>query len=104
MPTVPSEKMVEEDEDEGDIKVHGMSVVMKLSVFSIIFLPKIVLNIMVAVIGAQFLMFNDLDDDLQEILLKTIEMAFILEMDELIFESEPCSAEIPRIVYLCVRF
>ena len=96
--------MVEEDEDEGDLKVHGMSPVMKLSVFALIFVPKITLNIMVAVIGAEFLMFNDLDDDLQEILLKTIEMAFILEMDELIFESEPCSAEIPRIVYLCVRF
>lgn len=87
VPTVPSEQMVEEDEDEGDLKVHGMSPVMKLSVFALIFVPKITLNIMVAVVGAEFLMFNDLDDDLQEILLKTIEMAFILEMDELIYEA-----------------
>jgi hypothetical protein len=43
------------------------------------------MNVYVAIIGCQFLMFNDLEDEMQEILLKTIELAFILEMDELIY-------------------
>ena len=53
----------------------------------LVLLPKLALNIVVAYIGSVFLLYNDLDDELQQILLKTIEMAFILEMDELVFHA-----------------
>merc|ERR1719281_692991 len=60
---------------------------LKLFLTLIIILPKLALNIYVLYIGCLFLLFNDLDDALQDILLKTIELSFILEMDELVFEA-----------------
>jgi len=105
-PTVPVDQMVEEDEEEGDLKVHGISLPLKVLITALVVLPKLILNFTVAYVGAIFLMFNDLDDDLQEILLKTIEMAFILEMDELIFEafaSAPKKAQLEKIQLPIIR-
>jgi hypothetical protein len=86
-PTVPAQDMVTTNKEEGKIMVNGLSMGVKGIVTLIILLPKLALNLVVAYIGCVFLLYNDLDDDLQEVLLKTIEMAFILEMDELVFEA-----------------
>jgi len=82
-----AEDMVEEDKEAGEIVVTGLTASVKFFATIFILLPKLFLNLLVCYIGAVFLMFNDLDDDLQEVLLKTIEMVFILEMDEVIYEA-----------------
>jgi len=87
VPTVPAQDMVTNNKEEGKIVVNGLSMGVKGIVTLIVLLPKLALNLIVAYIGCVFLLYNDLDDDLQEVLLKTIEMAFILEMDELVFEA-----------------
>merc|ERR1719321_1507148 len=83
-PSLPAERMLAEDSKE-TIRVAGVASNLKVLLTLVVILPKVFMNLYVAVIGCQYLMFNDLEDDMQEILLKTIELAFVLEMDELIF-------------------
>jgi len=86
-PTVPAQDMVTPNKEEGKIVVNGLCYSVKGWLTILVLLPKLALNILVSYVGCVFLLYNDLDDDLQEVLLKTIEMAFILEMDELVFEA-----------------
>merc|ERR1719324_582777 len=87
VPSVSVIDMVIIDKEEGRINVAGLSIGVKLFLSFIIIIPKLALNGYVLYIGCLFLLSNDLDDALQDILLKTIELAFILEMDELVFEA-----------------
>jgi len=87
VPSVSVIDMVIIDKEEGRINVAGLSIGVKLFLSFIIIIPKLALNGYVLYIGCLFLLYNDLDDALQDILLKTIELAFILEMDELVFEA-----------------
>jgi hypothetical protein len=80
----PLDTMVSMQQDD-KIVLRGLSTGIKVSITFIVILPKLIMNVYVAIIGCQYLMFNDLEDEMQEILLKTIELAFILEMDELIY-------------------
>jgi len=81
---VPMDAMVSMQQDD-KIVMRGINTKIKVAMTLVVILPKFMMNVYVAIIGCQFLMFNDLEDEMQEILLKTIELAFILEMDELIY-------------------
>jgi len=81
---VPMDAMVSMQQDD-KIVMYGINTKIKVAMTLVVILPKFMMNVYVAIIGCQFLMFNDLEDEMQEILLKTIELAFILEMDELIY-------------------
>jgi len=85
--TVGADEMIGPEGKDGEIQVKGICTELRYILTIFLVIPKLLLNIYVAYIGACFLMFNDMEDDLQGILLSTIEMAFILEMDEIIFEA-----------------
>merc|ERR1719333_1439349 len=72
-------------QQDDKIVMRGINTSIKVAITFVVIIPKLVMNVYVAIIGCQYLMFNDLEDEMQEILLKTIELAFILEMDELIY-------------------
>lgn len=87
VPSVPFSEQVTVDKEEGRIRVAGLGIFVKITATLIILIPKLLLNLTTLYVGCLFLLYNDLDDSLQDILLKTIELAFILEMDELVFAS-----------------
>jgi len=70
-----------------------------------IILPKIVITLGMAWVGTLYLLANSVSSELQELLISTIELGFVLEIDEIMFESflnsmkkeELESAKLPKV-------
>lgn len=72
---------------EGEMKVQGLTVVMKIILMAFIFLPQLYITGILCYTGMTFLLNNDLEDDLQGMLLNTIGLVFVLELDTLIYDA-----------------
>lgn len=71
--------------DTYDIK--GIPVRDKIFLIVVVILPRLCLDALILYIGVQFTFNNDADDHLQEILLRTMELAFMMETDQILFGS-----------------
>ena len=59
----------------------------KIFLIVVVILPRLCLDALILYIGVQFTFNNDADDHLQEILLRTMELAFMMETDQILFGS-----------------
>jgi len=69
------------------IHIKGYTGECKLAMFFMVFLPKLCVAVGIAIIGSFYLLANSVSSDLQELLISTIELMFLLEVDEIFFES-----------------
>ena len=60
---------------------------MKIILMVFIFIPQLYITGILCYTGMTFLLNNDLEDDLQGMLLNTIGLVFVLELDTLIYDA-----------------
>jgi len=95
----------EEEKAEKETHINGYNGEAKFWICVLIFLPKIVITVAIAYIGTMYLLANSVSSELQELLITTIELQFVLELDEIMFESftnnmkkeELESAKLPKV-------
>jgi hypothetical protein len=72
---------------DGETKVEGLPLSLKLLLIIIILIPKFYITCLLCSAGVTFLLGNDLEDDMQNMLLNTIGLVFVLEFHSLIYAA-----------------
>jgi len=68
-----------------NMEIKGMSLRDKLVITTVVIIPIIFLNVYITVIGYRFIFENDYEDELQNLLLNTMELAFVVETDTILY-------------------
>lgn len=74
-------------EYHGDINIVGWSQEYGIAIALCIFAPRIYLDLCIFYQGCEVLLVNKLDDDIQDFMMKSIELLFILELDQLLYTA-----------------
>eukprot|EP00746_Dinoflagellata_sp_MGD_P062043 gnl/MRDRNA2_/MRDRNA2_26157_c0_seq1.p1 gnl/MRDRNA2_/MRDRNA2_26157_c0~~gnl/MRDRNA2_/MRDRNA2_26157_c0_seq1.p1 ORF type:complete len:517 (-),score=80.95 gnl/MRDRNA2_/MRDRNA2_26157_c0_seq1:4-1554(-) len=84
-----ADEMVQYVDEKGELRARICSITKSLKgvILLSVLVPKIVINFILAFVGTQFLLGNALRDSVEELLLATIELAFVLEFDELVYAA-----------------